>query len=148
MAHTTLAAPVSMWATLLVLAATQFWLGAYFANRDALPIDVWLGWLFLILGCSSTAQAWELGTRRVELMPDAVIAVRGLRRRSIAWQDIQAIGRRRRRWLGGQAVVITPRVGKPVIALVPGSWLNRTFERDHGRLVQEWRRRVGEPASR
>lgn len=146
--HITLAAPAWTWVNTVILAATQFWLGAYFVNRDSLAIDAWLGWLFLILGCAGAAQAWELGTRRVELLPDGVVVVRGLRRRAIAWHDVGAIRLRRRRFLGDQVVVITPENGKPVDALLKGSWLDRGFEPDVALLVQRWHRHVGLPADR
>src|SRR5665811_1469530 len=112
----TLSAPASTWAWLLVLAATQFWLGVLALTPDG-RMGAWFGWLFLCLGCASTARAWKLGTLRVEMTSDAV-TVRGLRRRTIAWQDIRTIEERRRSWLSDRVVEIAPNTGKPITALV------------------------------
>src|SRR5665648_665590 len=90
---TTLSAPASTWAWLLVFAATQCLLGV-FALTGCL-MGPCFGWLFLCLGGASTARAWKLGTLRVDMTSDAV-TVRGLRRRTIAWQDIRTIEERRR----------------------------------------------------
>src|SRR5665647_2434737 len=86
----TLSAPASTWASLLVLAATQFWLGVLALAPDG-RMGAWFGWLCLCLGCASTARAWKLGMLRVSMTSDAV-TVRGLRRRTIAWQDIRPSG--------------------------------------------------------
>ena len=134
----TLSAPAWTWALLLVLAATQFWLGVSALTGG--PMEPWLGWVFLFIGCASTAQAWKLGTLRVHMTPDAV-TVRGLRRRTIAWQDIRTIDERRS-WLHGQVVEIAPKTGKPIAALVKASWLDDTYERDRRDLEQRWRART------
>ena len=99
-------------------------------------MGAWFGWLCLCLGCASTARAWRLGTLRVEMTSDAV-TVRGLRRRTIAWQDIRTIEERRRSWLSDRVVEIAPNTGKPITALVKASWLDDTFERDQ-RLLERW----------
>ena len=99
----TLSAPASTWASLLVLAATQFWLGVLALAPDG-RMGAWFGWLCLCLGCASTARAWKIGTLRVHMTPGAV-TVRGLRRRTIAWQDIRTI-EERRSWLHGRVVEI------------------------------------------
>src|SRR5665648_1115306 len=62
----------------------------------------------------------------------------GLRRRTIAWQDIRTI-EERRSWLHGRVVEIAPNTGKPITALVKASWLDDTFERDRRDLEQRWR---------
>ena len=131
----TLSAPASTWAWLLVLAATQFWLGVSALTGGRM--GALFGWLFVCLGCASTARAWRLGTLRVHMTPDAV-TVRGLRRRTIAWQDIRTI-EERRSWLYGRVVEIAPKTGKPINALVKTSWLDDTFERDRRDLERRWR---------
>ena len=141
---TTLSAPASTWACLLVLAATQFWLGVSALAPDG-RMGAWFGWLCLCLGCASTARAWKLGTLRVDLTSDAV-TVRGLRRRTIAWQDIRTIEERRRSWLSDRVVEIAPNTGKPITALVKASWLDDTFERDHRLLEQWWHTRTSASA--
>ena len=132
----TLSAPAWTWAWLLVLAATQFWLGVLALTPDG-RMGTWFGWLCLCLGCASTARAWKLGTLRVDMTSHAV-TVRGLRRRTIAWQDIRTI-EERRSWLYGRVVEIAPKTGKLITALVSASWLDDTFERDHRLLEQRWR---------
>ena len=132
----TLSAPASTWASLLVLAATQFWLGVLALAPDG-RMGAWFVWLCLCLGCASTARAWKIGTLRVHMTPGAV-TVRGLRRRTIAWQDIRTI-EERRSWLHGRVVEIAPKTGKPITALVKASWLDDTFERDRRDLEQRWR---------
>ena len=140
----TLSVPARGWAWLLVLAAAQFWLGvsALMGSR----MEPWFGWLFLCVGCASTARAWRLGTLRVYVTPDAV-TVRGLRRRTIAWQDIRTI-EERRSWLYGRVVEIAPTTGKPLTALVSTSWLDDTFERDRRDLERRWRARTSIEADR
>jgi len=140
----TLSVPAGAWAWLLVLAATQFWLGVSALTGGRM--GPWFGWLFLCVGCASAAQAWKLGTLRVHMTPDAV-TVRGIRRRTIAWQDIRTI-EQRRSWLYGRVVEITPKTGKPVTALVRASWLDDTFERDRRDLEQRWRTRTSSEADR
>lgn len=141
---TTLSAPASTWAWLLVLAATQFWLGVSALTPDS-RMGAWFGWLCLCLGCASAARAWKLGTLRVHMTPGAV-TVRGLRRRTIAWQDIRTIEERRRSWLSDRIVEIAPKTGKPITALVKASWLDDTFERDHRLLEQWWHTRTSASA--
>jgi len=139
-----LSVPSWSWVPPLVVAATQFWLGVS-ALTGGLLRPWWVGWLFLLVGFASTAQAWKLGTLRVYATPEAVTVRGGLRRRTVAWQDIRAI-EKRRSWLNGRVVEIAPKTGKPVTALVRGSWLNDTFEREHRELERRWRTRTSAEA--
>ena len=140
----TLSAPAWTWATLLVLAAAQFWLGVSALTGG--PMEPWFGWLCLCLGCASTARAWRLGRLRVYMTSDAVTVRGGLRRRTIAWQDIRTIEERRRSWLSDRVVEIAPNTGKPITALVKASWLDDTFERDRRDLERRWRARTSASA--
>lgn len=131
---TTLAAPPWTWASLLVLTGTQLWLGVSFLASDG-RVSALLGWLFLVTGYVSASRAWRLGTLRVHLTAEAV-AIGGLPRRAIGWQDIRAIEVRRSFWLAEHVVIVTES-GEPTTALVRGSWLDSGFERNH-RLLAEW----------
>lgn len=140
----TFSVPAGGWGWPLVVAATQVWLGV--SGLTGGRMGPWFGWLFLCVGCASAAQALRLATLRVHVTPDAV-TVRGLRRRTIAWQDIRAI-EERRSWLDGRVVEITPTTGKPVTALVKASWLDDTFERNRRDLELRWRARIGAETDR
>ena len=140
----TLSVPARGWAWLLVLAAAQFWLGVSALTGGRM--GALFGWLFVCLGCASTARAWRLGRLRVYMTSDAVTVRGGLRRRTIAWQDIRTIEERRRSWLSDRVVEIAPNTGKPITALVKASWLDDTFERDHRLLEQWWHTRTSASA--
>jgi hypothetical protein len=131
----TLAAPAWTWGLLLVLTFTQVWLGVSFVTSDG-RMSPWLGWLFLVAGCVSAARAWRLGTLRVHLTAETV-AIGGIPRRVIGWEDIRAIEVRRSFWLADRVVIVTES-GDAITALVHGAWLDSEFERNHRLLAERW----------
>lgn len=131
----TLSAPKRTWAWQLVAAASLFALGILVLTTDD-GLETWFGWLCLCVGCINTAQAWWFGTLRLSMTSDAV-TVRGLRRRTIAWQDVRTIEERRRFWMSSRAVEIAPKTGKPITALVKTSRHDDTFTQNH-RLLEQW----------
>lgn len=141
---TTLAAPAWTWGLLLVLTVTQVWLGVSFLTSDG-RVSPWLGWLFLAAACASASRAWRLATLRAHLTAETV-AVGGLPRRAIGWQDIRAIEVRRSFWLAEHVVIVTES-GEAATVFVRGSWLDSDFERNHRLLAEWWHSRTNAAAA-
>jgi hypothetical protein len=103
--------------------------------------------LFLIplaaAGVVVAQSLWEL-TWGVDLTPESV-NLRGFRRRSIAWRDVQAV--LRYELAGSRTVRLIPENGKPVTLRAPRSFWRlgaAAYERDFHRIGQCWLAHRGE----
>ena len=93
--------------------------------------------LLAAVGVVVAESLWEL-TLGVDLTPESVI-LRGVRRRSIPWQQVQAVIRDE--MLGQRTVRLILQNGKPVTLRSPESslWVGRAaYERDFQRIDQWW----------
>lgn len=131
--------PGYAWGWVLVFAGFQFALAAFFW---VMPAQFWprsgFAWFWLIFGCLSVAEALWLRTLGVDLTRESAI-LRGFRRRSVPWHEVQAVVRKRRfeTWV----VQLIPLSGKPVTLRAPTtSWSlgAAKYERDHQRIGQWW----------
>ena len=88
-------------------------------------------------------EALWLRTRGVDLTDQAAV-LRGFRRRTIAWRDVQAVVRTRR---FGWVVQLVPASGKPVTLRAPTTmWWGlgtAAYEHDFHRIDQWWLARRG-----
>jgi hypothetical protein len=103
-------------------------------------MDLILYWLFGLLVVTSP---WTL-TLGVDLKPEAAI-LRGFRRRTIAWQEVQAVLRFEQ--LGSSRVRLILENGKPVMLRAPRrEWGlgGAAFDRDFHRIGQWWLAHRGE----
>jgi hypothetical protein len=103
----------------------QFWRGA------------WLALVWLVLGCAGVVEALWLRTRGVDLTDEAAV-LRGFRRRTIAWRDVQAVVCTQR---FGWVVQLVPAGGKPVTLRAPTTSMGKAvseYERDFHRIEQWW----------
>lgn len=114
-----------MYAAFLWASPAQFWPGSWFAL-------VWL-----LLGCAMAVLALWLRTRGVDLTDEAAV-LRGVRRRTIAWRDVQTVVRTQR---FGWVVQLVPAGGKPVTLRAPTTSRGKAvseYERDFHRIEQWW----------
>jgi len=98
----------------------------------------WLALCWLVIACAFASEALWFGICVVELTPDSA-NLRGLRRRSVPWQDVQAVVRHRR--LGACTVRLVLESGKPAMLRVPTSTWGlggEDYERDFHRIEQWW----------
>jgi hypothetical protein len=93
-------------------------------------------WLALA-GVIVAQSLWEL-TWGVDLTPESAV-LRGVRRRSIPWREVQAIVPYEHG--GSRLVRLIPQNGKPVTLRAPRSWWRlggAAYERDFHRIDQWW----------
>lgn len=112
----------------LVFGAADLWLGA--------PRFVALG--NLVVGCLMVSMALSVRTHGVDLTPQSA-KLRGLRRRSVPWQDVQAVLRYQPH--GDLFVRLILEDGKPVTLRAPATLLGfggANYERDFHRIGQWW----------
>lgn len=104
----------------------------------------WNGTLGLAIGCLLVAEALWIRTLGVDLTQESA-NVRGIRRRSVPWQEVQAVVHRR--WAGTWCVRLIVESGKPVTLRAPTTWLGigaAEYERDFDRIGQWWLAHRGE----
>jgi len=104
----------------------------------------WLALCWLVISCVFAAEALWFGIAVVELTPETA-SLRGFRRRSIPWQDVQDAVRYRR--LGAWTVRLGTESGKPALLRVPNSTWGlggEEYERDFHRIEQWWLDHRGE----
>jgi hypothetical protein len=112
---------------IVMLAALDVWMGD---RRDALGM--------LAYGCYFAVLALMIRSFGVDLMPESAI-VRGLRRRKVPWQDVQAVVQHRSFGTWGVRLILES--GKPVMLRAPTtSWgfEGANYERDFHRIGQWW----------
>ena len=133
------------YAWVLMSAALQFAVATFFW---VIPAGFWPGswfaWFWLMFGCLSVAEALWLRTLGVDLTHESAI-LRGFRRRTVPWHEVQAVVRKRRfdTWV----VQLIPESGKPVTLRAPTtSWSlgAAKYEQDHQRIGQWWVAHRGE----
>jgi hypothetical protein len=101
-----------------------------------------LSWL--TLGCVSIVQALWFRTMGVDLTPDSA-NVRGVRRRCIPWNDVQAVVHHRRQGTWGVRLIL--KSGKPVRLPAPTTWSGfggAQYEQDFHRIGHWWLAHRGE----
>jgi hypothetical protein len=107
--------------------------------------DRTVGGLFaLAAACISVATALWLRTFGVDLMPESA-DVRGPRRRSVPWKDVQAVVQHRQ--FGAWVVRLNLESGKPVTLRAPTTaWGlgGAQYEREYHRIGQWWLAHRGE----
>ena len=144
-ADTKIRTPRYAWVWALMSAGLQFALAAFFW---VMPAEFrpwsWFAWFWLMFGCLSVAEALWLRTLGVDLTHESAI-LRGFRRRTIPWHEVQAVVRKRRfdTWV----VQLIPESGKPVTLRAPTtSWSlgAAKYEQDHQRIGQWWVAHRGE----
>jgi hypothetical protein len=99
---------------------------------------------WLVLGCASIGKAFWVRTMGVDLTPESA-NVRGVRRRSVPWKDVQALVHHRGQ--GTWVVRLILESGKPVMLPAPTTWsgFGRTrYEQDFHRIGQWWLAHRGE----
>jgi hypothetical protein len=110
------------------------------AGGDQLDFGpVWLAGAAVIVAESLWALTWG-----VDLTPESA-NLRGFRRRSIPWQEVQAVLRYER--IGSRMVRLIPDNGKPVTLRAPTSLWGlggAAYERDFHRIGQWWLEHRGE----
>ena len=117
----------------LVLAAVEM-----AAGQPALTLQ------WVVLGVVVIAEAFWIRTFGVDLTRESAM-VRGLRRRSVLWQEVQAVVRHRR--LEGWVVRLILDSGRPVTLRAPTSLWGlgeAEYERDVQRIEQWWLAHRGE----
>jgi hypothetical protein len=113
---------------------------------DGLRSGQQVGLAYFILagvGVVVAESLWEL-TLGVDLTPESVI-LRGVRRRSIPWHQVQAVIRDE--MLGQRRVRLITQNGKPVTLRAPASFLGlgrAAYDRDFQRIDQWWLAHRGE----
>jgi len=144
-ADTKIRTPRYAWVWALMSAGLQFALAAFFW---VMPAEFrpwsWFAWFWLMFGCLSVAEALWLRTLGVDLTHESAI-LRGFRRRTVPWHEVQAVVRKRRfdTWV----VQLIPESGKPVTLRAPTtSWSlgAAKYEQDHQRIGQWWVAHRGE----
>jgi hypothetical protein len=102
-------------------------------------VPFWLAGAGVIVAQSLWALTWG-----VDLTPESA-NLRGVRRRSIPWQEVQAV--LRVEVMGSRMVQLVPEKGKPVTLRAPTSLWGlggAAFERDFHRIGQWWLDHRGE----
>jgi hypothetical protein len=125
--------PLVMGVAWLVLAAINEW------RAGPLFAPYWL----MTLSCLSVAAGLWGRTRGVDLTPESA-NLRGFRRRSVPWLEVQAVVRYGR---GSRGVRLILEHGKPVTLRAPrtdGILGAAQFDRDFHRIDQWWRAHRGE----
>lgn len=132
--------PRSAWMWMLV--GAPFWF-ALAAEGFLFPGQVPIGWPWLPLsklavGCLLVGTALRTRTLGVDLTPDSA-NIRNVRRRSIPWQDVQAVVKYQRHGTWGVRLILES--GKPVTLRAPTTWggfAGARYERDFHRIGQWW----------
>lgn len=125
------------WAVLLIPAALQLGLAVFWATTVGgqwWPIAL----IWLVAACVYVAEASWIRTFGVVLTPH-IAHVRGVRRRSVPWQDVQAVIRHRR--AGTWCVQLIVDSGRPVTLRAPTTYwgIGRAqYDRDFHRIGQWW----------
>jgi hypothetical protein len=120
------------------------WLLVYAPFELAFAVSYWLmdsfffALTWLVLACISVTLAMWLRTMGVDLTPESAV-VRGFRRRSVPWPQVQAVLPHRRQ--GAWSVRLILESGKPITLRAPTSGLGfgqSQYERDLHRIGQWW----------
>jgi hypothetical protein len=119
-----------------------FWLAlAILQLKLGLPL---IGKFWLVLGCVLLGEAVWLRRLGVDLTPESA-HLRGLRRRNIAWCDVQAVVRSRRQGMWVVELVLAngkaKRLRAPTMLWVFGA---AQYERDFDRISQWWLANCGD----
>ena len=134
--------PRHAWVWMLVLGVCWLaWVGVLQREHRVL-----FALLMLFVSGAMVARAIWSRTFGVDLTQDAAI-VRNFRRRSIPWQEVQAVVRYKPGGPSGGAVELNIEGGKPVPLPAPTSIFGlgaAQFERDYVRIDQWWRAHRGE----
>jgi hypothetical protein len=127
-------APRGEWISQFALGGLSLALAILYATTD----QSWFARYWLIFGCLMFAKAVWLRTRGVDLTGESAI-VRGRHRRSVPWQEVQAVvyHRRRRVW----RVQLILENGEPVTLPAPTTrqrFGSAEYERDFHRIGKWW----------
>jgi hypothetical protein len=136
-AETTIRTRPFGWLPMLVAAAALLADAALLAPDRSGPMSP--HFFFVSLGCLMAIEALWLRTRGIDLTPEFAV-VRGFRRRSIPWSDVQAVLYRRRKFNTWDVQLILAS-GKPVALRAPTKWLGfgvARYDRDFHRIGQWW----------
>ncbi len=126
------------------------WIAAFGGSMFASGApDLWFGQRWpalgrLVLGSVMVAEGLWIRTFGVDLRPQSA-NVRGLRRRSIPWQDVQAVIHHSRQGTWGVRLILER--GKPVTLRAPTTGWGfgaADYERDFHRIGQWWLAHRGE----
>jgi hypothetical protein len=104
----------------------------------------WLALSWLALGSASIAQALWLRIMGVDLTPESA-NVRGVRRRCVPWENVQAVVHHRRHGTWGVRLILES--GKPVRLPAPTTWSGfggAQYEQDFHHIGQWWLAHRGE----
>jgi hypothetical protein len=99
---------------------------------------------YVILGSIMLVEAWWLATFGVDLTPE-LARIRGLRRRNVPWNDVQAVIPCER--FGSRVVQLILENGESVMMRAPSTSLGvgrARYERDYNRIGQWWLAHRGE----
>lgn len=110
----------------------------FFVTPAAFSPFSWYAWFWLAMSGLSAAEALWLRTLGVDLTRESAI-VRGVRRRTVPWQEVQGVVRQRR--LGTWVVQLIPESGRPVTLRAPTTFWGlgvAEYERDYHRIGQWW----------
>lgn len=132
-----------IWVSPIVIGGVCFVIAGIFLAAAPDPFDLsivlhWSGWENAAVGCLWVAVGLWLRTFGVDLTPESA-KLRGLRRRSIPWQDVQAVVHHRRLDTWGVRLILES--GRPVMLRAPTTWWGigtAEYERDFERLGQWW----------
>jgi len=146
-AATRIRSPFLAWGMMLGAGAMQAALAALFLALRREPLTdltylTYLAWFLLVSGSVLVLEALWLRTCGVDLLPGHAL-VRGLRRRVVPWQHVQAVVRRPQ--AGGWLVQLVLESGKPVMLRAPmiswgfgGKRRVVAYEQDYHRIEQWW----------
>lgn len=126
--------PFVMAGLFLVIAGSNWTRGDQMGNSP-----FWLALAGVIVAQSLWGLTWG-----VDLTPESAV-LRGVRRRSIPWREVQAVVPYEH--TGSRLVRLIPQNGKPVTLRAPTSWWRlggAAYERDFHRIDQWWLAHRGE----